>query len=146
MRLVDKVAFGSQDIGEAICRCFAAESTKVAFVAGSERGKAQTVIDAIAEAGGFARAFVCNAVTPHMIARGSGKIVNISSTAGVIGRRDYVAYGTGNDSRRRPARCQRQFAGSRALIADAALFLASDAVQSMYGSVMIMDQDVTAGY
>lgn len=36
--------------------------------------------------------FMCNAVVPHMIERGSGAIINIGSTAGVIGRRDYIVY------------------------------------------------------
>ena len=31
-------------------------------------------------------------LVPHMFERGSGCIVNIGSTAGVIGRRDYVVY------------------------------------------------------
>lgn len=36
--------------------------------------------------------FTCNAVAPHMIGRGSGTIINIGSTAGVIGRRDFIVY------------------------------------------------------
>jgi 3-oxoacyl-[acyl-carrier protein] reductase len=35
---------------------------------------------------------MCNAVAPHMIARGSGKIVNIGSTAGIVGLPDYIVY------------------------------------------------------
>jgi len=34
----------------------------------------------------------CNEVGPHMIARGFGKIVNLGSTSGVIGRKDFIAY------------------------------------------------------
>ena len=34
----------------------------------------------------------CNEVAPHMMSRGSGKIVNIGSTSGVIGRKDFIVY------------------------------------------------------
>lgn len=34
----------------------------------------------------------CNEVAPHMIGRKSGKIVNIGSTSGVIGRKDFIVY------------------------------------------------------
>jgi 3-oxoacyl-[acyl-carrier protein] reductase len=155
MRLIDKtvlVTGGSQGIGEAICKRFAAEGARVAAVASSSREKAQRIVDAIHKAGGDAQAFtcdvtsvteirclvdevlaafghldivvnsagvfyptiigsidettfdrmcdinlkgsffVCDAVAPHMIERGSGCIINIGSTAGVIGRRDYIVY------------------------------------------------------
>ena len=36
--------------------------------------------------------FVCNAVAPHMIAGGSGKIVNLGSAAGTAGRSNYIVY------------------------------------------------------
>ncbi|MEK9797019.1 MAG: SDR family oxidoreductase [Alphaproteobacteria bacterium] len=36
--------------------------------------------------------FMCNAVAPHMIAAGSGKIVNLGSGAGVAGRSNYIVY------------------------------------------------------
>jgi len=38
-------------------------------------------------------AFLCaREVTPHMIARGSGRIINVCSQLGYIGRADYTAY------------------------------------------------------
>jgi NADP-dependent 3-hydroxy acid dehydrogenase YdfG len=146
------VTGGSQGIGAAIAEGFAAEGAEVAVVASAERTKAQGVVDRIMDAGGSARAFVCdvartseievliadvlavfgridvlvncagvfyptrigetdqamfdrmcdinlrgtfftcNAVAPHMIARGSGKIINIGSTAASIGRGDYIVY------------------------------------------------------
>jgi 3-oxoacyl-[acyl-carrier protein] reductase len=155
MRFTDKtvlVTGGSQGIGEAICKRFAAEGARVAVAASASLDKAQGIADAIRNAGGAAQAFacdvtsvdeirrlvgdvlaafghldilvnsagvfyptvigstdeaafdrmcdinlkgcffVCNEVVPHMIERGSGCIVNIGSTAGVIGRRDYVVY------------------------------------------------------
>lgn len=155
MRFREKVVLvtgGSQGIGEAICKRFAAEGANVAVVASNSLEKAQGVAAAIAAAGGSARAFVCdvtsiaainaligevitafgridvlvncagvfyqtkigqtdeamfdrmcdinlkgtfftcNAVAPHMIERGSGTIINIGSTSGVIGRRDYIVY------------------------------------------------------
>ncbi len=36
--------------------------------------------------------FVCNAVAPHMIAGGGGKIVNLGSAAGTAGRSNYIVY------------------------------------------------------
>ena len=36
--------------------------------------------------------FMCNAVAPHMIDRGSGKIINLGSTSGVIGRSQFLIY------------------------------------------------------
>ena len=36
--------------------------------------------------------FVCNAVAPHMIASGGGKIVNLGSAAGTAGRSNYIVY------------------------------------------------------
>lgn len=155
MRFTDKVVVvtgGSQGIGEAMCRRFAAEGAQVAVVASERMEKAQAVADSISESGGKAHAFVCNvmrtgeidtmvadvlaslgkidvlinsagvfyptrigetdesmfdrmcdinlkgcffacnAVAPHMIERGSGKIINFGSTAGVIGRKDYIVY------------------------------------------------------
>jgi len=37
--------------------------------------------------------FMCNAVGPQMAARGSGKIVNFGSAAGIQGRSAYIVYG-----------------------------------------------------
>jgi 3-oxoacyl-[acyl-carrier protein] reductase len=255
MRFDNKVILvtgGSQGIGEAICRRFAAEGADVAVVASSSLDKAQGVVDAISKDGGGARAFVCdvtsdgaiealvgaviaafgridvlvnaagvfyptkigqtdeamfdrmcdinlkgtfftcNAVAPHMIERGSGAIINIGSTSGLIGRRDYIVYSAtkagvmhmtrslavalaphgvnvnaiapGNTEtpmnvniRTEPeyAATRETIAGrtpSKRLFADpneiagAAIFLASDDAQSMFGSVVLMDQGITAGY
>jgi len=255
MRFNDKVVLvtgGSQGIGEAICRRFASEGASVAVVASNSLDKAKGVVEAIAAAGGSARAFVCdvtsvsaiaalvgdvietlgridvlvnsagvfyptrigetdeemfdrmcdinlkgtfftcNAVAPHMIERGSGTIINIGSTSGVVGRRDYIVYSAtkagvmhmtramavalaphgininaiapGNTEtpmnvhiRTEPehAATRETIAGrtpSKRLFADpheiagAALFLASDDAKSMFGSVVIMDQGITAGY
>jgi 3-oxoacyl-[acyl-carrier protein] reductase len=136
--------------------------------------------------------FVCNAVAPHMIARGAGKIVNISSTAGIIGRRDYAVYcatkagviqmgkamavalaphginvntiapGNVETPMNEDIRTLAEFAANRALIAErtpakrlfadpgeiaeAALFLASEAAISMHGAVMVIDNGITVGY
>jgi len=155
MQFEDKVVLvtgGSQGIGEAICKRFAAEGAEVAVVASSSLDKARNVVDPIASAGGKAEAYVCdvtsvsaiealvgavikafgridvlvnsagvfyqtrigetdeamfdrmcdinlkgtffmcNAVAPHMIERGSGTMINIGSTSGVVGRRDYIVY------------------------------------------------------
>lgn len=155
MRFKNKVVLvtgGSQGIGEAICRRFAAEGADAAVIASNSLDKAQGVVDAIMTAGGSAKAFACdvtsvsaiealvravieafgridilvnsagvfyptrigetdeemfdrmcdinlkgtfftcNAVAPHMIERGSGTIINIGSTSGVVGRRDYIVY------------------------------------------------------
>jgi NAD(P)-dependent dehydrogenase (short-subunit alcohol dehydrogenase family) len=146
------VTGASQGIGASVAEEFAAEGAEVAVVASTDRTKAQGVVDRIMDAGGSARAFVCdvartseievliadvlavfgridvlvncagvfyptrigetdqamfdrmcdinlrgtfftcNAVAPHMIARGSGKIINIGSTAASIGRGDYIVY------------------------------------------------------
>jgi 3-oxoacyl-[acyl-carrier protein] reductase len=136
--------------------------------------------------------FVCNAVVPHMIARSAGKIVNVASTAGIIGRRDYPVYcatkagviqmgkamavalaprginvntiapGNVETPMNEDIRTLPEFAANRALIAErtpakrlfadpddiaeAALFLASDAALSMHGAVMVIDNGVTVGY
>jgi 3-oxoacyl-[acyl-carrier protein] reductase len=50
MRFAKKVVLvtgGSQGIGEAVCRRFAAEGARVAVVASSSLDKAQRVVDAI---------------------------------------------------------------------------------------------------
>jgi 3-oxoacyl-[acyl-carrier protein] reductase len=136
--------------------------------------------------------FACNAVTPHMIERGSGAIINIGSTSGVVGRRDYIVYSAtkagvmhmtramavalaphginvnaiapGNTETPMNAhiRTEPDHAATREMIAErtpskrlfadpheiagAALFLASDDARSMFGSVVLMDQGITAGY
>jgi 3-dehydrosphinganine reductase len=41
----------------------------------------------------FGTVYICKAVVPGMVARGTGHIVNISSGAGFIGRYGYTAYG-----------------------------------------------------
>jgi NAD(P)-dependent dehydrogenase (short-subunit alcohol dehydrogenase family) len=246
------VTGGSQGIGEAICKRFAAAGASVAVVASSSLDKAQAVVDAISKEGGSAKAFVCNvtsvaeiealvgaviaafgridvlvnaagvfyqtrigetdeamfdrmcdinlkgtfftcnAVAPHMIERESGKIINIGSTSGVIGRRDYIVYsatkagvmhmtralavalaphginvnaiapGNTETPMNVHIRTEPEYATTRETIAartpskrlfadpneiaGAALFLASDDAQSMHGSVVLMDQGITAGY
>jgi 3-oxoacyl-[acyl-carrier protein] reductase len=136
--------------------------------------------------------FMCNAVAPHMIERGSGKIVNLGSTSGVVGRADYLVYsatkaavmhmtralgvalaphginanaiapGNTETPMNEQVRTSPEFAAMRETIAKrtpskrlfadpdeiagAALFLASEDAQSMFGSVMLMDQGITAGY
>jgi NAD(P)-dependent dehydrogenase (short-subunit alcohol dehydrogenase family) len=255
MRFANKVVLvtgGSQGIGEAMCRRFAAEGAKVAVVASSSIEKAQGVVDAIVGAGGEARPFrcdvtsveqiqtlvesvlhsfgqidvlvnsagifyptrightdeamfdrmcdinlkgtffMCNAVAPHMQERGSGKIINMGSTSGVIGRRDFIVYsatkaavihmtralavalaphgvnvnviapGNTETPMNEGIRKNPENAGIRATIAErtpskrlfadpneiagAALFLASDDAQAMFGSMVLMDQGITAGY
>jgi NAD(P)-dependent dehydrogenase (short-subunit alcohol dehydrogenase family) len=255
MRFANKVVLvtgGSQGIGEAICRRFAAEGAKVAVVASSSVEKAQRVADGIVGAGGEALPFrcdvtsveqiqslvdavlasfgqidvlvnsagvfyptrigqtdeamfdrmcdinlngtffMCNAVAPHMTERGSGKIINIGSTSGVVGRRDFVVYsatkaavihmtralavalaphginvnvispGNTETPMNEGIRKNPENAGIRETIAErtpskrlfadpneiagAALFLASDDAQSMFGSMVLMDQGITAGY
>jgi NAD(P)-dependent dehydrogenase (short-subunit alcohol dehydrogenase family) len=255
MRFANKVVLvtgGSQGIGEAVCRRFAAEGAKVAVVASSSLEKAQRVVDWIVGAGGQAHPFrcdvasvqeieslvdsvlalfgqidvlvnsagvfyptrigqtdeamfdrmcdinlkgsffMCNTVAPHMIERGSGKIINIGSTSGVVGRRDFIVYSAtkaavihmtralavalaphginvnviapGNTEtpmnesiRKAPENAairatiaertpsKRQFADPNE-IAGAAVFLASDDAQAMFGSMVLMDQGITAGY
>ncbi|MGE0256019.1 MAG: SDR family NAD(P)-dependent oxidoreductase [Alphaproteobacteria bacterium] len=146
------VTGGSQGIGAAICRRFAAEGAEVGVVASASLAKADAVAGAIRAAGGKARAFTCdvaqvaeierlvaeataalgridilvncaglffptrlgetdeamwdrlcdvnlkatffacNAVAPAMKARGSGKIVNFASGAGLAGRSNYLVY------------------------------------------------------
>jgi NAD(P)-dependent dehydrogenase (short-subunit alcohol dehydrogenase family) len=255
MRFANKVVLvtgGSQGIGEAICRRFAAEGAKVAVVASSSVEKAQSVADGIVGAGGEALPFrcdvtsveqiqslvdavlasfgqidvlvnsagvfyptrigqtdeamfdrmcdinlkgtffMCNAVAPHMTERGSGKIINIGSTSGVVGRRDFVVYsatkaavihmtralavalaphgininvispGNTETPMNEGIRKNPEDAGIRETIAErtpskrlfadpneiagAALFLASDDAQAMFGSMVLMDQGITAGY
>jgi NAD(P)-dependent dehydrogenase (short-subunit alcohol dehydrogenase family) len=255
MRFANKVVLvtgGSQGIGEAICRRFAAEGAKVAVVASSSVEKAQSVADGIVGAGGEALPFrcdvtsveqiqslvdavlasfgqidvlvnsagvfyptrigqtdeamfdrmcdinlkgtffMCNAVAPHMTERGSGKIINIGSTSGVVGRRDFVVYsatkaavihmtralavalaphgininvispGNTETPMNEGIRKNPENAGIRETIAErtpskrlfadpneiagAALFLASDDAQAMFGSMVLMDQGITAGY
>ncbi len=136
--------------------------------------------------------FVCNAVALHMIERGSGKIINLGSTSGVIGRSQFLIYsatkagvihmtrslgvalaphginvnaispGNTTTPMNEHVRTQSEFAELRATIADrtpsqrqfaesneiagAALFLASDDAKAMYGSMMLMDEGITAGY
>jgi NAD(P)-dependent dehydrogenase (short-subunit alcohol dehydrogenase family) len=255
MRFANKVVLvtgGSQGIGEAICRRFAAEGAKVAVVASSSVEKAQRVADGIVGAGGEALPFrcdvtsveqiqslvdavlasfgqidvlvnsagvfyptrigqtdeamfdrmcdinlkgtffMCNAVAPHMTERGSGKIINMGSTSGVVGRRDFIVYsatkaavihmtralavalaphginvnvispGNTETPMNEGIRKNPENAGIRETIAErtpskrlfadpneiagAALFLASDDAQAMFGSMVLMDQGITAGY
>ncbi len=256
MRFADKVVLvtgGSQGIGEAICRRFAAEGAIAAVVASGDRAKAQGVADAIIADGGRAEAFVCDvsdvgqieklvadvlaslgridvlvnsagvfyptrigetdedmfdrmcdinlkgcffacdAVAQHMIERGEGgRIINLGSGAGVSGRSNYIVYSAtkagvihmtrslgvalaphginvnaiapGNTATpmNENVRTEPEYAEiretiarntpSRRLFADAseiagaALFLASDDANAMYGATMLMDEGSTAGY
>lgn len=136
--------------------------------------------------------FTCSAVAPHMIERGSGTIINIGSTSGVVGRRDYIVYsatkagvmhmtralavalaphginvnaiapGNTETPMNLHIRTEPENAGVRETIAQrtpskrlfadpneiagAALFLASADAQSMHGSVILIDNGITAGY
>ena len=155
MRFSDKVVLvtgGSQGIGEAVCRRFAAEGAVVAVVASRDRAKAQGVVDAVTAAGGRASAHVCdvasvaqidalvaeviaahgridvlvngagvfyptrigetdeamydrmvdinlkgqwnmiNAVSPHMVSRKRGNIINMASVAGMVALPSYGMY------------------------------------------------------
>ena len=70
MRFSDKVVLvtgGSQGIGEAVCRRFAAEGAVVAVVASRDRAKAQGVVDAVTAAGGRASAHVCDVASVAQI-------------------------------------------------------------------------------
>ena len=136
--------------------------------------------------------FTCNAVAPHMIERGSGKIINIGSTSGVTGRKDFIIYsatkagvmhmtrslgvalaphginvnaiapGNTKTPMNEAVRTQPEFAEIRQTISErtpskrqfaepdeiagAALFLASEDARAMYGSIVVMDEGITAGY
>ena len=71
MRFDDRVVLvtgGSQGIGEAVCRRFAAEGAIAAVVASAERAKAQGVANAIIAVGGRASAHVCDVADVAQIA------------------------------------------------------------------------------
>lgn len=256
MRFHDRVVLvtgGSQGIGEAVCRRFAAEGAIAAVVASADRAKAQRVADAIVDGGGRASAhvcdvvdvaaigalvaevvaqhgridvgvnaagvfyptrvgetdeamfdrmcdinlkgtfFACDAVAQHMIARGGGgHIINFGSAAGVAGRSQYIVYSAtkagvihmtrsfgvalaphgihvnaiapGNTATpmNENVRTEPEYEEIRQMIAratpstrlfaeadeiaGAALFLASDDANAMYGATMLMDEGGTAGY
>ena len=136
--------------------------------------------------------FVCNAVAPHMIAAGGGKIVNLGSGAGVAGRSNYIVYSAvkagvinmtrslaaalakhdinvnclapGNTATpmnenvrsdpgyaailqtiRDKTPSNRPFADAREM-AGAVLFLCSDDARAAHGTLLLMDEGLSAGY
>lgn len=136
--------------------------------------------------------FMCNAVAPHMIAAGGGRIVNLGSAAGATGRSNYIVYSAvkagvinmtralaaalaphninvnclapGNTAtpinenvRTEPEYAaiyetikdktlsNRPFADSREM-AGAVLFLCSDDAKAAHGTMLLMDEGLSAGY
>ena len=57
-------------------------------------------LDAQFSAGPFAALYMMQACQPHMLARGSGRVVNIASGAGVIGANNYGAYAMAKEALR----------------------------------------------
>ena len=136
--------------------------------------------------------FMCNAVAPHMIAAGGGRIVNLGSAAGTAGRSNYIVYSAvkagvinmtrslaaalaphninvnclapGNTAtpmnenvRTEPEYAMiyetikdktlsnRPFADPREM-AGAVLFLCSDDAKAAHGTMLLMDEGLSAGY
>lgn len=136
--------------------------------------------------------FMCNAVAPHMIKSGGGKIVNLASAAGIAGRSNYIVYSAvkagvinmtrslaaalaphdinvnclapGNTAtamnenvRTEPEYAEifetikkntlsnRPFADPREM-AGAVLFLCSQDAAAAHGTMLLMDEGLSAGY
>lgn len=94
MKLTNKVVLvsgGSQGIGEAIARLYAAEGAHVAVVSSSNPAKAQASADAIVSRGGIARPYVCDVRDTRQVAtlvanveRDLGPIDIVLNAAGVF--------------------------------------------------------------
>ena len=152
----------------------------------------EAMYDGMADANLKGCFFMCDAVAPHIIAAGGGKIVNLGSAAGIAGRSNYIVYSAvkagvinmtrslaaalaphdinvnclapGNTAtamnenvRTEPEYAEiyetiktktlsnRPFADPREM-AGAVLFLCSDDAKAAHGSLLLMDEGLSAGY
>jgi NAD(P)-dependent dehydrogenase (short-subunit alcohol dehydrogenase family) len=152
----------------------------------------EAMYDSMADANLKGCFFMCNAVAPHMIKSGGGKIVNLASAAGIAGRSNYIVYSAvkagvinmtrslaaalaphdinvnclapGNTAtamnenvRTEPEYAEifetikkntlsnRPFADPREM-AGAVLFLCSQDAAAAHGTMLLMDEGLSAGY